>query len=130
MKTNRRQFIQTMGASTAGLTLGGAALSLTSCASNKSTEGNDEQTLFIGDNIAIADTEYGKVQGYILRNIYYFFRYSLWSRYIRCQQVHAPTKAGTMDRYLSRVMVGKHCSPKYGKQVCQQIWSFQGSLEL
>ncbi len=32
----------------------------------------DEQQLFIGDDIAIADTEYGKVQGFILRGIYNF----------------------------------------------------------
>lgn len=32
----------------------------------------DEQQLFIGDDIAIANTKYGKVQGFILRNIYNF----------------------------------------------------------
>ncbi|MDN3204537.1 carboxylesterase/lipase family protein [Algoriphagus sediminis] len=32
----------------------------------------DEQQLLIGDDIAIADTEYGKVQGFILRGIYNF----------------------------------------------------------
>ncbi len=32
----------------------------------------DEQQLFVGDDIAIADTEYGKVQGFILRGIYNF----------------------------------------------------------
>jgi para-nitrobenzyl esterase len=31
---------------------------------------NDEQQLFIGDDIAIAQTKYGKVQGFILRGIY------------------------------------------------------------
>jgi len=31
---------------------------------------NDEQQLFIGDDIAIAQTEYGKVQGFILSGIY------------------------------------------------------------
>jgi para-nitrobenzyl esterase len=71
MKSNRRQFIQTMGAGAAGLTFGGAAMSFTSCAPNKN-ESNDEQALFISDDIAIVDTQYGKVQGYILRDIYYF----------------------------------------------------------
>ncbi|WP_053975478.1 carboxylesterase/lipase family protein [Mangrovimonas xylaniphaga] len=32
----------------------------------------DEQQLFIGDTIAIAQTKYGKVQGFILRDIYNF----------------------------------------------------------
>lgn len=32
----------------------------------------DEQQLFIGDDIALAQTEYGKVKGFILRDIYQF----------------------------------------------------------
>ncbi|UCH15854.1 MAG: carboxylesterase/lipase family protein [Bacteroidales bacterium] len=34
--------------------------------------GDDNQQLFIGDSIAIAATKYGKVQGFLLRNIYNF----------------------------------------------------------
>ena len=72
MKTNRRNFFQTMGAGAAGLGLA-SALPLTSCApcENKSEE-NDDQVLFIGDDIAIAETVYGKVQGFILRGIHNF----------------------------------------------------------
>jgi para-nitrobenzyl esterase len=33
---------------------------------------NDDQILYIGDDIAIAQTQYGKVQGFILRGIYQF----------------------------------------------------------
>ncbi len=41
--------------------------------SNESTtDPLDEQQLFIGDDIAIANTKYGKVQGFILRGIYNF----------------------------------------------------------
>lgn len=36
------------------------------------TPNSDEQILFIGDNIAIAQTEYGKIQGYQLNGIYTF----------------------------------------------------------
>ncbi len=73
MKSDRREFFKTMGAGAAGLTLGSAALSMTSCKGTSSGEaGNDEQVLFIGDNIALADTIYGKVKGYQLRGIYYF----------------------------------------------------------
>ena len=32
----------------------------------------DEQQLYIGDSIAVAQTQYGKVRGYILRGIYTF----------------------------------------------------------
>lgn len=32
----------------------------------------DEQVLFVGDNVAVANTEYGKVRGFILRGIHQF----------------------------------------------------------
>jgi para-nitrobenzyl esterase len=71
MKSNRRKFIQNLGVGAAGLTLGTAATSLVSCASS-GNEPEDGQVLFIGDNIAVADTQYGKVKGYVLRGINYF----------------------------------------------------------
>lgn len=69
MKTNRRDFLQTMG-------LGVAGMGLTSLPgySGKGEVSHEpkEQILQIGDDIAIADTQYGKVQGFILRGIYNF----------------------------------------------------------
>lgn len=50
-------------------------LLLPSCTSTPTTPQGinlDEQQLFIGDTIAIAQTQYGKVKGFILRNIYQF----------------------------------------------------------
>jgi para-nitrobenzyl esterase len=32
----------------------------------------DKQVLFVGDNIALTDTQHGKVRGYVLRDIHYF----------------------------------------------------------
>lgn len=71
MKSNRRKFFQTVGVGAAGLTIGPAALSMASC-NPASREEEDSQILFIGDNIALADTQYGKVKGYLLRGVYYF----------------------------------------------------------
>lgn len=59
-----------MGAGVTGLALGTSAASCSSAALKKEEE--DGQILFIGDNIAVADTQYGKVKGYQLRGIYYF----------------------------------------------------------
>ena len=71
--TNRRKFIQNLGAGAAGLTLGTSAISLNSCSSpSVKKEDEDGQILFIGDNIAVADTTNGKVRGFIHRNIYNF----------------------------------------------------------
>ena len=72
MKTNRRDFFQTMGAGAAGFGLA-TTLPLASCATPGTMKGtDDEQILFIGDNIAIAETVYGKVKGFILRGITQF----------------------------------------------------------
>ncbi len=62
-----------MGAGATGLTIGAAGLSAASCSGTTAKkEEDDGQKLFIGDNIALADTQYGKVKGYVLRGINYF----------------------------------------------------------
>ncbi len=72
MRFTRRNFIRTAGAGSASLAIG-APIMASGC---KSTSTNpvsyDKQVLFIGDDIAVAETKYGKVRGYILRDIYYF----------------------------------------------------------
>jgi para-nitrobenzyl esterase len=59
-----------MGAGATGMALGSSALSCSPAAAKNAEE--DGQILFIGDNIALADTVYGKVKGYQLRGINYF----------------------------------------------------------
>ena len=67
MKSSRRNFIKAMGTSAAGLTIGATTINSVSCSSQTSVNPEDDgQILFIGDNIALADTRYGKVKGYIL----------------------------------------------------------------
>jgi para-nitrobenzyl esterase len=70
MKTNRRNFFQTLGVGAAGLGL--SSVPFISGAVTASKNDNDDQQLFIGDNIAIAETRYGKVKGFILRGIFNF----------------------------------------------------------
>lgn len=74
MTSNRRSFLRKMGAGAAGLTIGTSLGSLTSCKAGADTAKTDDEgpVLLIGDNIAIADTAYGKVRGYQLRGIYHF----------------------------------------------------------
>lgn len=62
-----------MGTGAAGLSLGTAALSISSCSpATKNINDEDEQVIFIGDNIAIAETTSGKVRGFIHKKIYNF----------------------------------------------------------
>jgi para-nitrobenzyl esterase len=73
MKSDRRHFIKTMGTGAAGITIGASAINTVSCTSQVSgKEPGDDQVLFIGNDIALADTQYGKVKGYMLRGINYF----------------------------------------------------------
>ncbi|HKK46143.1 MAG TPA: carboxylesterase family protein [Balneolaceae bacterium] len=74
MKTNRRQFIQSLAAGFAGFSL---TPFLSADGKNRQLDSwspivNEKQQLYVGDKTAIADTQYGKVQGLILRDIYTF----------------------------------------------------------
>jgi para-nitrobenzyl esterase len=65
MNTNRRKFIQNAGLSAAALTLTTPGMASTP----RNSAEKDGQILFVGDNIAVANTNYGKVRGFILRGI-------------------------------------------------------------
>ncbi|HUA59577.1 MAG TPA: carboxylesterase family protein, partial [Verrucomicrobiae bacterium] len=70
MKSNRRRFLKSIGTSSAGIAIGAAAMTATpEAAVGKGQEG---QLLLVGDDIAVANTQYGKVRGYVLRGIHYF----------------------------------------------------------
>jgi para-nitrobenzyl esterase len=70
MTSSRRNFIQKLGVGVAGLSLSNTAMANTVEAPDKNKKpSNDDQILFVGDNVAVANTEYGKVRGFILRGI-------------------------------------------------------------
>lgn len=71
MKTDRRNFIRTIGTGAAGVGLSSPLLLTTSC-SQAGLGKEKDQVLFIGDNIALNETTNGKVRGFILRDIYHF----------------------------------------------------------
>lgn len=69
MQNNRRSFLQKIGLGTAGL----AAVPFAASANSETTQkadADDAQYLQIGEEIAIAQTTSGKIQGYILNGIY------------------------------------------------------------
>ncbi len=69
MTSNRRRFVQALGVTSAGI----AAGSKLSATPELAVVGPAEkQILFVGDKIALTQTEYGNVRGYQLRGIYYF----------------------------------------------------------
>ena len=70
MKVNRRRFVQALGTSSAGVVVSAAALA--AGPAKGAAKSNEGQLLLVGDNIAVTNTEYGKVRGYVLRGIQYF----------------------------------------------------------
>lgn len=72
MKPTRRNFIQSLGVGVAGLGISQQAVANTANVPKSVKPVADEQILFVGDNIAIANTEHGKVRGFILRGIHQF----------------------------------------------------------
>jgi para-nitrobenzyl esterase len=72
MKTTKPHFFQdfTIGIVALGMA---TAFLFTGCSTTSSSNAeSDGQVLFVGDDIAIAETVYGKVRGFILRDIYQF----------------------------------------------------------
>jgi para-nitrobenzyl esterase len=73
MKPTRRGFLGTVGAGAAGLAVGAKGISPASAQASAAGEpGGDGPVLRIGGDIAIASTQHGKVQGYVLRGIHHF----------------------------------------------------------
>jgi len=75
MKSNRREFFETLGTGAAGLAIGTAGASSFACAPAAPPEpkpDEDGPVLQAGDDIAVVETSYGKVRGYVLRGINHF----------------------------------------------------------
>jgi para-nitrobenzyl esterase len=69
MKSNRRSFLQKLGIGTTGL---GFASVFPFMGNAREQAATSDQALFIGDNIAVANTTYGQVRGFILNGIHTF----------------------------------------------------------
>jgi para-nitrobenzyl esterase len=72
MKTNRREFLTKIGMGTAGMAAVPFGIQAATTGTTNHQASDDEQFLFIGDDIAIANTAFGKVRGYQLNGIYTF----------------------------------------------------------
>ena len=75
MRTNRRKFLGTVGTGAAAATLATASEATAAPAQSRTrtaARDADAPILQVGDGIAVADTAYGKVRGYVLRDIHYF----------------------------------------------------------
>jgi para-nitrobenzyl esterase len=70
MKANRRKFMQALGTGSAGVAMSMAASA--AGPTSGAAKNNEGQLLIVGDNIALTNTQYGKVRGYILRGIQYY----------------------------------------------------------
>jgi len=71
MKNNRREFFKKVGVGTASIGLG-STIPFTSQAASASKSAASDQFLQIGDDIAIANTNSGKIRGFILNDIHTF----------------------------------------------------------
>lgn len=70
MKNNRREFLQKIGIGTAGIAAVPFVTNATSSQAENMADG--EQFLQIGDDIAVAETSFGKIRGYRLNGVYTF----------------------------------------------------------
>ncbi len=114
MKTNRRTFIQSAG-------LGVAALGVTPPLSAKDSfskehADKDGQILFIGDDIAVASTAYGKVRGFVLRGINTFLGVPYGADTSGNNRFMPPQKPNAWEDVLPVVWWGNQCATKHGER--------------
>ena len=69
MKSNRRNFIQKLGLGTAAMGIGSQTMAGLESSNSMAQDKGDGPILQIGENIAVAETSYGKVRGFVLRGI-------------------------------------------------------------
>src|SRR5262245_334849 len=73
MRSNRRKFFRAVGTGAAGVTIGGSAAATAAAAPAKNdTAGDAGPVVLIGDKSAVAETQNGRVRGYVRRGIHYF----------------------------------------------------------
>ncbi len=72
MKPSRRNFLQSLGVGVASLGVSHQSTATGLRPPKGAKPAGDGQILLVGDNIAVAKTEYGKVRGFILRDINQF----------------------------------------------------------
>ncbi|QJD80374.1 carboxylesterase/lipase family protein [Spirosoma rhododendri] len=72
MHPSRRNFLQSLGVGVASLGASQSAVAETVSAPKLPKAAADDQVLFVGDDIAVASTQYGKVRGFVLRGINQF----------------------------------------------------------
>ena len=109
---------------TASLSMG-SLISTSSCAPSGDSRdkrgkvSDDDQFLFIGDDIAIAQTEYGKVQGYLLNHVYTFLGVPYGADTSGKKSLHASPKARAVDRCETGGFLWEYGAATYGEPVAQ-----------
>ena len=125
MHMDRRQFVKNLGLGTASLSMG-SLVTASSCAPSGDSslkqnvkEGEDGQFLFIGDDIAIAQTEYGKVQGYLLNHVYTFLGVPYGADTSGKNRFMPPPKTRAVDRCETCGFLWEYGAATYGEPVAQ-----------
>lgn len=120
MTTNRRKFIQQVGLGTAALTVGFTA----QAAPAKDAPSLDDQQLFIGDNIAVASTTYGKVRGFVLRGINTFLGIPYGADTSGANRFMPPQKPAPWNEVMPTVWWGNTAPQNMEKRYANQYASF------
>ena len=90
----------------------------------------DEQQLYIGDSIAVAQTQYGKVRGYLLRDIYTFCGIPYGASTAGENRFMPPREPEPWEGIRPAVFLGRYGSADYDRQVPQHIHYIYRPLEL
>ena len=94
------------------------------------SKGNEGQVLLVGDNIAVADTQYGKVRGYVLRGIHYFLGIPYGADTSGANRFMPPQKPKPWTDVRPGAVVGQHGAAEHGQPLRQPVRLVPRPLEL
>jgi para-nitrobenzyl esterase len=122
MKTIRRNFIKSIGLGVAGLGLASPATLIAGQKVNLKDQDEEKPVLYIGDNIAVANTTYGKVRGFIMRDIYTFLGIPYGADTSGKNRFMPPQKPASWNDVYPATYLGHVCPAITEQFLCKQVF--------
>ena len=131
MTADRRGFFRAMGTGAAGVAIGTTRLAPLSAAPRlPAAKEEDGPVLLVGDEIAVAETQHGKVRGYVLRGIHYFLGIPYGADTSGANRFMPPQKPKPWTERLPGALVGQHGAAEHGEPVREHVRLVPRPLEL
>ena len=118
----KKTFVNVLACASLAVALGACSGARQNGAGENATA--DEQQIFIGDDIAIAQTQYGKIQGYMSRDVYTFLGIPYGANTAGTNRFMPPQEPEAWDGVRPAVYYG-NCAPQRDPNYSNSIGTFR-----